>query len=343
MNPRLRNFFLAAEDRAAVGFPETPEEVARSLFAYFGYREPAPGAVAARVRRERLLRVTRHGRLLPTRRGRRYLERAVEAYYEGAGMVQGAKSHAFRELCRRRQGLELCQHGTLTGAELAALEEAVVRARPRLLVDLGCGVGEVGNRLARAAGARLVGVERSRSAVLYAARRFAGPGSKAQFYCMRMEDFDAGRTADRRSRPDFILLIDALYWVEDPEAFLSRLLGLLAPGGTLACFLSEYADTQRGPRTLAPKETETGAALHDVARQGSVPGRAASIEAVDFTEGERALWRDTPRQVASLQSRFEAEGRGYLARNLLRETAYLSRAVEKGEGARYLYLLRAGS
>lgn len=339
---RERNFFLAAEDMHHRGVPATAGDVAGVLQEYFGYVDPDPGARVAALQRQGFLkrplirhRVRRAGdvrdAVLPSRRGRGQVEALEEAYYLTRGMIHGAKSEAFRALCRARQGLPFCQHGSLTGGQLAALERLIVRARPSRIIDLGCGVGELGRYLAEAAGSDLLGVDRSRASIDYARRRIAVRADGHRYLCGNLEAFvHAEGTAAGTER--CIVAIDALYWLHEPVAFFERCMDFLAPGGVLVVIWSEFAERPRGARNLGWRDTGLGSALSVALRdRGDI-----SVAARDFTEEERALWLDTPALCAGREQSFAAEGRLYLLRTLMRTAEHLEDVMRNGPGARYL-------
>lgn len=101
-------------------------------------------------------------------------------------------------------------------------------ARPRSILDLGCGTGAVlalaGERFA---GARLTGVDAAPAMLDVARARLPG----AQFLC---QDVTAPVVADGY---DLILSSMVLHWLDDPVAVLGRWKGLLNPGGMLAVAL----------------------------------------------------------------------------------------------------------
>ncbi|GAA2679900.1 MULTISPECIES: class I SAM-dependent methyltransferase [Actinosynnema] len=153
---------------------------------------------------------------------------------------------------------------------LLGLLVARLRMRPGgLLVDAGCGTGGIGLWLARALGARLLGLDLSPVAVAAATtRRTAfGLGEAAGF-----------RVADLRSTglddgcAQAVVCVDALGATGDRAAALRELARLLAPGARLVVTRATRHDS-------AP----------DWARQAEQVGLV--LEQVDERPGEPAMWQ----------------------------------------------------
>jgi trans-aconitate 2-methyltransferase len=101
----------------------------------------------------------------------------------------------------------------------------VEAAAPALVVDLGCGTGNVTRLLAaRWPGAELCGIDSSPEMLRAAA---------AEPSAIRWERGDAGAWMPERP-VDVLFSNAALHWLNDHETLFPRLLAMLAPGGTLA-------------------------------------------------------------------------------------------------------------
>ena len=120
----------------------------------------------------------------------------------------------------------------------APFEELVSMLRPvrePLVVDLGCGTGELTARLHRAVGASMtVGIDSS-DAMLAERARFTGPG--LSFSRGDLRDVDALRRAVGAvpgSAPfDIVFSSSALQWVDDHEGLLASLTSLVRARGQL--------------------------------------------------------------------------------------------------------------
>lgn len=102
---------------------------------------------------------------------------------------------------------------------------ARIPGEPRRIVDLGCGPGTSTRLLGeRFAAARLTGVDISQAMLDVAAQRTRS----ADFVCADISDW-------RPEAPvDLVFADSALQWIGDHENLFAKLMGWLAPGGTLA-------------------------------------------------------------------------------------------------------------
>jgi trans-aconitate 2-methyltransferase len=103
----------------------------------------------------------------------------------------------------------------------------MVRVKPDLrVVDLGCGTGEPTRDLHRhLRAAETLGIDTS-EAMLERCRNFAEPGLR----------FERGDVAawESEARWDLVFSNATLHWVDGHEALLTRLTGVLRPGGQIA-------------------------------------------------------------------------------------------------------------
>ena len=102
---------------------------------------------------------------------------------------------------------------------------------PRIVVDLGCGAGNVTRILAeRWPRARVIGFDNSAS-MLAQARASAPAGGAIEF---REAELTAWVAAPEPRAPDVVFSNAALHWLDDHATLFPRLLEAVAPGGVLA-------------------------------------------------------------------------------------------------------------
>ncbi len=110
---------------------------------------------------------------------------------------------------------------------------ARVRAdRPQLVVDLGCGPGELTRSLAeRWPGARVVGIDSSPEMLDRARETDAPDRAPVEWARARAQEWDPAALG---APVDLLVTNATLQWVPNHLPLLPRWLGALAPGGTLA-------------------------------------------------------------------------------------------------------------
>lgn len=109
--------------------------------------------------------------------------------------------------------------------------------RPRRVVDLGCGAGNLTRTLAdRWPDAHVLGIDNS-AEMLHQAATVSAPGR------LKFVRADAGAWSPD-GPIDLVVSNAALHWVEDHAALIPRLAAMLAPGGVLAVQMpNRFADT----------------------------------------------------------------------------------------------------
>ena len=111
----------------------------------------------------------------------------------------------------------------------------VVRATGQTLVDVGCGRGGPGLWVAKATGARLVGVDIARSGLDAAAASASALGLNADYRLGRFEDLPVPDGS-----ADVVMSIDAFLFTPDKPAAAHELARVIRPGGRLAMTTWDY-------------------------------------------------------------------------------------------------------
>lgn len=142
-----------------------------------------------------------------------------------------------------------------------------------MLVDLACGRGGPGLWLARATGARLIGVDWSPAAVEAATARTATfvPADRARFL---VGDLAASGLADACA--DAVLCLDAVFFAEDRIAALREVERLLRPGARYA-FTGPETDTPSRPAHVTDWTPLLEAAGLDLESKEEVPRFAEQL------------------------------------------------------------------
>jgi SAM-dependent methyltransferase len=188
-------------------------------------------------------------------------------------------------------------------------------------IDLGCAVGTLTARVARATGATGLGIDFAPRTIERALRDYAE--LDLDFV---VADLDA--LGDLSREPfDVAFAFDTLYFPTDLAATLVDVATLLVPGGRLvACFSGRVAPG--APPQTDPAESRLGRAL-----------AAGGWEwtAVDATEAGRAFWVRSLEVLAELEARFDAHGDRDLWESIYKETASAVEAYADDRVRRWIY------
>lgn len=123
-------------------------------------------------------------------------------------------------------------HGYATAQDLTALLETLQPSPRDVVVDVGCGVGEVAIAVHRRTGAQVVGIDASPRAIADARRRAAGEGVSAAVR------FDVGELGSVEIRGSAAYALDSLMFVRRaPEVLASVARSLEPPGRVFATFI----------------------------------------------------------------------------------------------------------
>ena len=131
---------------------------------------------------------------------------------------------------------------------------------------------------------------------------------------------------------DAAISLDTLYWVADLTDSLKQVARTIRPGGQIGIFLLQGLQKGDSPDILEADKTEPAQALSKL---------NLSYDAYEYTTENAAFWRRIWEAATDLCDKFEAEGNGFIAASLIRESEeeFLP-AIKAGTLARYLYHLR---
>ncbi len=254
------------------------------------------------------------------------MAREVDAAFFGHWMITCEQSRAYRRLCQRVSGLDVCHFGMLTQAQLDLLCRALDLSPDCRVLDLGCGTGALTAAIADRTGATLTGIDFSAEAIRFAAAIGRAENSRVSY---RVVDMDS-LTLPRMSF-DVVLSIDTLYFAEDLSKTLAALKTCLVPGGRMGLFFNTRVAAGESRDRLAPDKTVLAAALERT---------HLSYDTWDLTAEETRIWEEELQFVQTLKAEFVAEGNLALFEGRVTEATHEVDLGRSDRKRRYLYRVR---
>ena len=250
--------------------------------------------------------------------------RFVYAYNEFFYRARRSPAHA--RFCERVYGRDLCQHGMADMPQVDDLAAYLRAAHVQDFLELGCGNGAVTAYLAQAAGARATGVDIAEEGITWG-QTFASQQPNR----LTLLTADMAEATFPAESFDAILLIDAVYFVRDPLAFIPRLMSYLRPDGKLYTFFSAWAGPSDPADQLESNVTHVARALHAL---------ALHYQVVDYSAAEALHWQRKLQAAVEMRPEFEAEGQSWLYQRRWSEAEKHRPYVESGRIRRYLYIVQ---
>ena len=146
---------------------------------------------------------------------------------------------------------EAAPYGFVTVTDLLRMVRDLHLEPGQLLIDLGCGRGGPGLWVARACGARLIGIDNSPAGVAQAGRRARAFGLH-QRAVFRVGD--AAATALQPWCADGVMSVDAFGAFGDKAAAAREIARILRPGGRLVCTLWDSIKPRDPQSTSQPMD-----------------------------------------------------------------------------------------
>lgn len=248
-------------------------------------------------------------------------------YYYRKFYPAARASAAHSRLCERVFGFDLTQEGQTDMPALHHLLQLLdIRPGERVL-DLGCGAGVIAEYIAEKTDAEVTGLDYAAPAIEEAQQRTRGQNGKLSFM---YGDLNALELPEQSF--DVVISLDTLYWVADLTKTMSDVARLLKPGGRMGIFMMDDVPEGRTADEFGADETWLGQSLAELGIQ---------YEAYDYTRQHAAFWDRNYKAAKDLKDEFEAEGNGFIAASLIRESEeeFLP-TIKAGTVARYLYHVR---
>ncbi len=249
-------------------------------------------------------------------------------YYYRRFYTAAHKSEAHSELCRRVFGKDLTQEGQTDMTSLEFAMDLLPLEPGKKVLDLGCGAGVIAEYIADETGTTVTGLDCTSSAIAAADARTSDKRDRLSFQAANFNTM-----APSELGYDAILSMDTLYWATDLENIVSVLAKSLSSGGRMALFMNHHVGPGEPAEQLESKYAGLGRVVDSLGLDASV---------YDFSANIGAFWERVYAAAVALKNDFEAEGNGFIAESLIRESEedYLP-DIHEGRIARYLFMIDA--
>jgi cyclopropane fatty-acyl-phospholipid synthase-like methyltransferase len=223
-------------------------------------------------------------------------------------------SQAHHLFCERVYGKDLGQHGMADLEQINALISELEIEKDMLLLDFGCGDGQISEYIADITQTKVTGVDISDQAIRLADHRTYNKRNRTKFY---VADLEGKLDEFSNSSFDRIVAIDSLFFAPNPPFVIGRLLHLLKLNGKMGVFYLCAPHIKANETPFAKTLTDLGKTHY----------------AKDFSTQNTAHWRKKKQVLLELESLFKAEGNEFLFKNRLAECESLD------SFHRYLYIV----
>ena len=249
-------------------------------------------------------------------------------YYYQKFYTSAHSSAAHSELCRRVFGQDLTQEGQTDMVSLNFALDQLSLGPGKTLLDLGCGAGVIAEHVSEVTKCTVVGIDYSSSAIAVAKARTKDKQGRLTF---KADNFNSMQPSEEAF--DAILSMDTLYWASDMKRVIDVLARSLAPDGRMALFMNHDVSAGSQAVELQSDNSWLGRAIASL---------GLSARVFDFTANLGAFWERNYAAALALRNEFEAEGNGFIADSLIRESEedFLPQ-IHQGQFARYLYVIDA--
>jgi ubiquinone/menaquinone biosynthesis C-methylase UbiE len=240
------------------------------------------------------------------------------------GLVRA--SDAYRQLNEQVSGFDLGQYSMVKAEQFDALVDALELGPGHRVLDLGCGVGRLAERVAERTGAHVTGLDFAPEAIAAAAARTRDRSDRQRFVVGDLNDLSLPAASY-----DAIISVDTLYFAFDLAATVRTLVRLLKPGGRLGILYTHAPRSPGDEWAPGPDQTPLAAVLADL---------GLAYVTVDYSAEEQQHWRRMRVGLRDLQPSFEAEGQSELHAMLSAEVESMVPLADRQNISRFLYLVR---
>lgn len=227
-------------------------------------------------------------------------------------------SRAYLNFCEEIYGYRMYLFNMMDKTQLDYLFNAVSIVKSDIILDLGCGTGNILNHLVKQYGCRGIGIDQLDQKIIQ-------KSSPLISYI----DGNIDEIPENVIKSDITLAVDSLYFSNDLAGLIDLLRSI--KNNRLYLYYSQY---------IFDETVKERAILHyDLTRLAQVlQVKAIPYQTVDYSANERALYEKSLQVLPKYQKAFIDEGNQDLFEMKLKEYASGKELYDKGLASRYLYI-----
>lgn len=235
------------------------------------------------------------------------------------------KSKTYSIFCEKVYGRDLCQANMCDEEQLQKLLTSLNLNSSHNLLDIGCGIGKIGEFISDSTGASFTGVDFAYGAISDAQVRTESKKEKVSFLVGNLNNLKDVIF----EQYDAIVLIDSLYFVSDMPKCIESMKSFLKPNGKLIVFYSSTKKPSDNSFDLLPQNKPVGIALTQ---------SGFAYETYDFTVNEKKIWEKSFHVAQELKASFIEEGNSEIYKSRIAEAKRNLKVHEKELILRNLYV-----
>lgn len=243
-------------------------------------------------------------------------------------VLNSERSAAFARFCECVYGKSLNQYGTADMQQIDELIEILQLNQGSHVLDIGCGIGTMGEYIAQQSGAEITGVDNSEALIARARERYRD-SPRLHFAVMDMNDLKFPPSSF-----DAVISIDSHYFAKDLDRTMAGFCRVLKDGGQMGLFHTHALGPNDPQEGLGPEAATVGRVLAN---------RGLRFTALDQTKANLELWQRMKQAAQDLEAELEAGGNGTLCKGRFAESDAVLALAKEGKFRRYLYHVRLGA
>lgn len=235
-----------------------------------------------------------------------------------------AKSKSYSEYTTTLHGKDLSQMNMITMSQLDEFIDILDLKPGSRILDMGCGVGKISEYISNRTNTDLCGIDYIQDIIDLANVR-AADNDNLEFLTADLDDLDFPANSF-----DVVISLDSLYFAENLERTVKRMLKITKPNGKVAVFYGQILKDDEPKDKLLHANTELGIILQN---------EGVNYTAYDKSSDEEVFWQRSLEVAGQLETKFKDEGNIDIFDNLVFEAKNCLSLIEQDRLSRYLFVI----